>query len=126
MVGVPDETGRREILGIHTRGMPLAEDVDLQHLARQTYGFVGADIAALAREAAIEAVRRIMPKINLEEGTIPPEVLDTLSVTRSDFEQAIKRVQPSAKREAWAGAQCPRGGLGGLDEVEKGCARASS
>src|SRR4029078_2084366 len=99
VVGVPDEPGRREILGIHTRGMPLAEDVDLQELARQTYGFVGADIAALAREAAIEAVRRIMPKINLEEGTIPPEVLDTLSVTRGDFEQATKRVQPSAMRE---------------------------
>src|SRR3954454_8025753 len=63
VMGVPDEAGRREILGIHTRGMPLAEDVDLQEMARQTYGFVGADIAALAREAAIEAVRRIMPKI---------------------------------------------------------------
>jgi len=120
VVGVPDESGRREILGIHTRGMPLAEDVDLQDLARQTYGFVGADIAALAREAAIEAVRRIMPKINLEEGTIPPEVLDTLSVTRGDFEQAIKRVQPSAMREVMVQVPNVRWeDVGGLDEAQE-------
>src|SRR5204862_1226004 len=93
IVGVPDERGRREILGIHTRGMPLAEGVDVAGLAKQTYGFVGADLAALVREAAIEAVRRIMPKLNLEEGTIPADVLDTLSVTRKDFEEALKRVQ---------------------------------
>ena len=67
VVGVPDENGRREILGIHTRGMPLADDVNLDELARRTYGFVGADLAALTREAALEAVRRIMPKINLAE-----------------------------------------------------------
>ncbi|MCE3544265.1 AAA family ATPase, partial [Escherichia coli] len=85
VVGVPDERGRREILGIHTRGMPLAEGVDLAELSRTTYGFVGADLAALTREAAIEAVRRIMPRLNLEERTIPAEVLDTLSVTRDDF-----------------------------------------
>ena len=120
VVGVPDESGRREILGIHTRGMPLAEDVDLQDLARQTYGFVGADIAALAREAAIEAVRRIMPKINLEEGTIPPEVLDTLSVVRSDFDQALKRVQPSAMREVMVQVPNVRWeDVGGLDEVRE-------
>src|SRR5690606_39501379 len=72
VIGVPDENGRREILAIHTRGMPLEEEVDLQEMARKTYGFVGADLAALTREAAIEAVRRIMPELNLEEGTIPP------------------------------------------------------
>ena len=71
VVGVPDENGRREILGIHTRGMPLAPDVDLDALARRTYGFVGADLAALTREAALEAVRRIMPKINLAEESAP-------------------------------------------------------
>src|SRR5690606_35961164 len=76
VIGVPDETGRREILAIHTRGMPLGEGVDLRELARVTHGFVGADIAALAREAAIEAVRRIMPKLDLDERTIPPEVLE--------------------------------------------------
>ncbi len=99
VVGVPDLRGRREILAIHTRGMPLSTDVDLNELARSTYGFVGADLSALTREAAIEAVRRLMPKLDLETTTIPADVLDTLSVTRDDFMSAIKRVQPSAMRE---------------------------
>ena len=99
VVGVPDQNGRREILGIHTRGMPLAEGVNLDDLAKRTYGFVGADLAALTREAALEAVRRILPKINLEDSTIPTEILDALSVDTADFENAIKRVQPSAMRE---------------------------
>ncbi len=99
VVGVPDVRGRREILAVHTRGMPLSKDVDLDELSRTTYGFVGADLGALAREAAIEAVRRIMPKLDLESTTIPPDVLDALSVTRADFLAAIKRVQPSAMRE---------------------------
>src|SRR4051812_34667015 len=99
VVGVPDETGRREILGIHTRGMPLAPDVNLDALAKRTYGFVGADLAALTREAALEAVRRIMPQLNLAEQTIPTEILDALSVGLGDFDNALKRVQPSAMRE---------------------------
>jgi transitional endoplasmic reticulum ATPase len=99
VVGVPDLRGRREILGVHTRGMPLAEGVDLEELARTTYGFVGADLSALTREAAIEAVRRIMPKLDLQTTTIPADVLEMLSVTRDDFLAAIKRVQPSAMRE---------------------------
>lgn len=99
VVGVPDTRGRREILAIHTRGMPLAEGVDLDEFARTTHGFVGADLAALTREAAIESVRRIMPLLDLETTTIPAEVLDALSVTRDDFLAAIKRVQPSAMRE---------------------------
>jgi len=99
VVGVPDEKGRREILGIHTRGMPLSAEVDLDELARQTYGFVGADLAALTREAALEAVRRIMPRLNLEDETIPTEILDALSVEPHDFINALKRVQPSAMRE---------------------------
>jgi transitional endoplasmic reticulum ATPase len=119
VVGVPDERGRREILGIHTRGMPLGDRVDLAELARTTYGFVGADLAALAREAAIEAVRRIMPKLNLEEGTIPPEVLDTLAVTREDFLDALKRVQPSAMREVMVQAPQVRWeDVGGLDSAQ--------
>jgi transitional endoplasmic reticulum ATPase len=88
IVGVPDQPGRREILGIHTRGMPLANDVNLDDLARRTYGFVGADIAALAREAALEAVRRIMPRINLRKrrsrprsSTLCPSMFET-STTR--------------------------------------------
>ncbi len=120
VVGVPDERGRREILGIHARGMPLGDRVDLDELARTTYGFVGADIAALAREAAIEAVRRIMPRLNLEERTIPAEVLDTLSVTREDFLEALKRVQPSAMREVMVQAPNVRWeDVGGLDAAQE-------
>ena len=119
VIGVPDEKGRREILGIHTRGMPLAEGVDLDELARTTHGFVGADIAALAREAAMDAVRRIMPELDLEARTIPAHVLENLSVTRDDFLSALKRVQPSAMREVMV--QVPNIGwadVGGLDEAQ--------
>jgi transitional endoplasmic reticulum ATPase len=116
VVGVPDEPGRREILGIHTRGMPLAADVNLDDLARRTYGFVGADIAALTREAALEAVRRIMPKLNLAEATIPTEILDALSVELKDFDNALKRVQPSAMREVMVEAPTITwDDIGGLD-----------
>jgi transitional endoplasmic reticulum ATPase len=118
VVGVPDEPGRREILGIHTRGMPLAPNVNLDDLARRTYGFVGADLAALTREAALEAVRRIMPKINLSEQTIPPEILDALSVELHDFDNALKRVQPSAMREVMVEApQLRWDDIGGLDQA---------
>src|SRR4051812_27845791 len=116
VIGVPDERGRREILGIHTRGMPLAPDVNLDDLARRTYGFVGADLAALSREAALEAVRRIMPRLNLSEATIPTDVLDTLTVELRDFENALKRVQPSAMREVMVEAPTVRwDDVGGLD-----------
>ncbi|MFC4175069.1 CDC48 family AAA ATPase [Microvirga sp. GCM10011540] len=98
VIGVPDEPGRREVLAIHTRGMPLAEDVNLDEVARTTYGFVGADLSALAREAAMDSLRRILPNVNLKDG-IPAEVLDNLQVTRMDFINAMKRIQPSALRE---------------------------
>ena len=90
VVGVPDEKGRREILGIHTRGMPLSAQVDLDELARQTYGFVGADLAALTREAALEAVRRIMPRLNLEDETIPTEILDDSVGRTARFHQCAE------------------------------------
>lgn len=119
VVGVPDERGRREILGIHTRGMPLGDRVDLGEFARQTYGFVGADLAALVREAAIEAVRRFMPRLNLEEGTIPQDVLEELVVTREDFGAAMKRVQPSGMREVMVQAPNVRwSDIGGLDDAQ--------
>ena len=120
IIGVPDESGRREILAIHTRGMPLGEGVDLKELARSTHGFVGADLAALAREAAIEAVRRIMPRLDLDAREIPAEVLETLQVEKDDFRAAVKRVQPSAMREVMV--QAPTIGwsdIGGLDEAEE-------
>ncbi|MEZ5693602.1 MAG: CDC48 family AAA ATPase [Altererythrobacter sp.] len=118
VIGVPDERGRREILAIHTRGMPLEEKVELTELAKVTHGFVGADLAALTREAAIEAVRRIMPRLDLDERTVPQEVLDELSVTRGDFLAALKRVQPSAMREVMV--QVPNVGwddIGGVDDA---------
>ena len=120
VIGVPDEKGRREIIGIHTRGMPLGEGVDLGELARTTHGFVGADIAALAREAAIETVRRIMPELDLEARTIPADVLEKLAVERDDFIAALKRVQPSAMREVMV--QMPDIGwddIGGVDEAQE-------
>src|SRR5262249_28431439 len=98
-VGVPDQRGRREILGIHTRGMPLAEDVNLDGLARIPYGLVAADVSAVCREAAIDTLRRNLPKINLNDREIPPEVLEQLRVTADDFRSALKRIQPSALRE---------------------------
>src|SRR3546814_217431 len=98
--------------------MPLAEDVDLDELARITYGYVGADLAAITREAGIEAVRRIMPQLNLEEGTVPPEVLENLSVRRDDFIAAHKRVQPSAMREIMVQMPDVRwDDVGGVDEA---------
>jgi transitional endoplasmic reticulum ATPase len=99
VIGVPDLPGRREILSIHTRGMPIAEDVELDEIARIAYGFVGADMSALAREAAIDALRRRLPEIDLDSREIPASVLDSLQVTRDDFMSAMKRVQPSALRE---------------------------
>ncbi len=98
-IGVPDRNGRKEILQIHTRRMPLADDVDLDELANITHGFTGADLAALCREAAMNALRRFLPKIDLEKETIPAEVLEELKVTREDFMNALKVVQPSALRE---------------------------
>ena len=98
-IGVPDRNGRKEIFQIHTRRMPLAEDVDLDELADITHGFTGADIAALCREAAMSALRRFLPKIDLEKETIPAEILEQIKVTREDFTNALRIVQPSALRE---------------------------
>ena len=98
-IGVPDRNGRKEIFQIHTRRMPLAEDVDLDELADITHGFTGADIAALCREAAMSALRRFLPKIDLEKETIPAEILEQIKVTREDFSNALRIVQPSALRE---------------------------
>ena len=98
-IGVPDRHGRLEILQIHTRGMPLDKDVDLQALADKTHGYVGADIAALCREAAMAALRRVLPDVNSEDDTIPTEVLNSINVTAADFIEAMKGLQPSAMRE---------------------------
>ena len=98
-IGVPDEVGRKEILQIHTRGMPLSDDVSLDHLADETHGFVGADIESLTKEAAMKALRRYLPEIDLDEEDIPPSLIDRMIVKRSDFGGALNEVEPSAMRE---------------------------
>jgi transitional endoplasmic reticulum ATPase len=98
-IPIPDKNGRLEILQIHTRGMPSAEDVSLEKLAEITHGFVGADLAALAREAAMSALRKILPKIDFEMQDIPYETLMRLVVTMDNFLEAMKEVEPSAIRE---------------------------
>ena len=100
-VGVPDKGGRMEILQVHTRGMPLSEAVDLEEYAENTHGFVGADIEQLAKEAAMGALRRIRPELDLEEDEIPAETLEKLEVTEDDFKQALRGVEPSALREVF-------------------------
>ncbi|KAF5423297.1 MAG: transitional endoplasmic reticulum ATPase [Candidatus Methanocomedens sp.] len=100
-IGVPNRDARLQILQIHTRGMPLAEDVELDKLADVAHGFVGADLAALAKEGALRAVRRVLPEIDLEEKTIPPDVLEKLTVTREDFLSALGEMEPSALREVF-------------------------
>jgi len=98
-IGIPDKDGRLEILHIHTRGMPLADDVDLVQLASMTHGYVGADVAALTREAAMRALRKVLPNIDLEAQTIPTELLNSLKVTMTDFMDAYREMQPSTLRE---------------------------
>jgi transitional endoplasmic reticulum ATPase len=98
-IGIPDKQGRFEVLQIHTRGMPLAEDVELLKMANVTHGFVGADLWALCKEAAMRALRRILPGIDLEAESIPAEILNKINVTNKDFQEALKDVEPSAMRE---------------------------
>lgn len=119
-IGVPDREGRREILEVHTRGMPLAEDVDLDRLAGVTHGFVGADLEALSREAAMSALRSLMPDIDFAQAQIPYEKLMALDVTMDDFLEAMGEVEPSAIREVFT--EVPDVGwddVGGLEEVKR-------
>lgn len=97
-IGVPDTDGRHEILLIHTRGMPLDKDVDLRLIAEKTHGFVGADVEALAKEAAMLAIREILPQINLDK-PIPPEILMDLQINMKNFQSALNSIEPSALRE---------------------------
>jgi transitional endoplasmic reticulum ATPase len=124
-IGIPDEQGRLDILLIHTRGMPLTEDVDLESIAKVTHGFVGADLEALSKEAAMRSLRKILPEINLEQPKIPAEILNKIKITRQDFDEALRDVQPSAMREVLV--QRPNVGwedIGGLQQVKEELAEA--
>ncbi|MGA2912929.1 MAG: CDC48 family AAA ATPase [Methanoregula sp.] len=118
-IGVPSELDRIEILKIHTRGMPLADDVNLDTLAQLTHGFVGADLAALAREAAIRALRRYLPDLDLDAEEVPADVLDSLRVLASDFRSAQRDVGPSAMREVMLEVSHVKwDDVGGLEEAK--------
>jgi transitional endoplasmic reticulum ATPase len=119
-IGIPDEQGRLDILLIHTRGMPLTEDVSLESIAKVTHGFVGADLEALSKEAAMRSLRRILPEINLEQPKIPAQILNKIKITKQDFDEALRDVQPSAMREVLV--QRPNVGwedIGGLQQVKE-------
>lgn len=98
-IGMPNKEGRRQIAEIHTRGMPLSDDVDLDEMASLTHGYVGADIEALAKEAAMLALREVLPDIDLDLEQIPPEVLDKLEVGKEHFNRALREMNPSTMRE---------------------------
>jgi transitional endoplasmic reticulum ATPase len=119
-IGVPDKKGRYEIVQIHTRGMPLAEDVDLKKLSEMTHGYTGADVSALCRETAMKALRRYLPQINLEEERIPPSVLEKMEVKMEDFMNAYKEVTPTAMREVYIEVPTVHwDDIGGLEEVKQ-------
>src|SRR2546427_711636 len=119
-IGVPDRDGRLEILQIHTRGMPLSKDVDLKELAGLTHGYVGADLAALSKEAAMRSLRRILPDIDLQADVIPPEILNRLTVTRDDFLEAYREMEPSTLREVLIEKPNVKWeDIGGLDEAKQ-------
>ena len=119
-IGVPDKAGRLEILQIHTRGMPLEEGIDLDKFANLTHGYVGADLSALCKEAAMRSLRRILPELNLEDDIIPIEILNKITVSEDDFMGALMEMQPSSMREVlverpnvhWID-------IGGLDDAKR-------
>jgi len=100
-IGVPDKAGRKEVLQVHTRGMPLVDGIDLDQYAESTHGFVGADLESLAKESAMNALRRVRPQLDLEQDEIDADVLDSLQVTERDFKEAMKGIEPSALREVF-------------------------
>jgi transitional endoplasmic reticulum ATPase len=119
-IGVPDREGRKEILDVHTRQMPIADDFDVDWVLENSYGFVGADLAALVREAAMKALRRYLPEIDLEEDTIPPEVLEKMEVRMDDFRVAIREIEPSALREIYVEVpDVSWESVGGLTEIKE-------
>lgn len=120
VIPIPDVEGRTEILKIHTRGMPLSDDVDLEQIAQITHGFVGADLEALSREAAMKALRRMLPDLNLDQRALSYDALFKLRVERNDFEMALTEIEPSAMREVFV--EVPPVSwedVGGMDEIKQ-------
>jgi transitional endoplasmic reticulum ATPase len=119
-ISMPDKKGRREILQVHVRGMPLGEDVSIEHISDITHGFSGADLSALSREAAMRAMRRFLPRIDLDKQVIPTSVLKSLKVEKNDFFEAMKEITPSALREVFVEVPEVRWDeVGGLEEAKK-------
>ncbi|MEE2629415.1 MAG: CDC48 family AAA ATPase [Candidatus Thermoplasmatota archaeon] len=119
-IGVPDKKGRGEILEIHTRDMPISDDFNLEWLLDNTYGFVGADISALVRESAMKALRRYLPEIDLDEEEISPEVIEKMEVRMSDFQEAVREIEPSALREIYIEVpEVTWDEVGGLEDVKE-------
>jgi transitional endoplasmic reticulum ATPase len=119
-IGVPNVEGRLEILQIHTRGMPLAEDIDLIELASGLYGYTGADIKALCREAAMKALRRYLPEIDLEGDKVSPDTLETIEITNRDFKEGMKEIIPTAMREFYVEvARVKWNDVGGLYDAKR-------
>ncbi|MDW0154510.1 MAG: CDC48 family AAA ATPase [Nitrososphaeraceae archaeon] len=119
-IGVPDKEGRLEILQIHTRGMPLEKDVDLEVIANMSHGFVGADLQAVAKEAGIRALRKVLPEIDLTTENIPSDILKKIVVTMDDFLSVIKEIEPSALREVFVEIPDVKwNDIGGLADVKQ-------
>ncbi len=119
-IGVPNKKARYEILSIHTRKVPLSEDVDLEKLAEITHGFVGADLSSLVKEAAMRAVRRILPQLDFSVNQVPPEILQELKVTMADFMEAYAEITPSALREVYIElSEVKWEDIGGLDHIKE-------
>jgi transitional endoplasmic reticulum ATPase len=122
-IGIPDRLGRFDVLQIHTRGMPLAEDMSeetgLREIADMTHGFVGADLSSLCKEAAMHAIRKILPDINIE-ADIPQEIMEKIVITREDFQNALQNIEPSALREVFIEVPAVRWNeIGGLESVKQ-------
>ena len=119
-IGVPDKEGRKEILQVHTRGMPLSEEIDLDSYAENTHGFVGADLASLTKESAMNALRRIRPELDLESDEIDAEVLEKLEIADGDVRDAMRGIEPSALREVFVEVpEVTWESVGGLEDTKE-------
>ncbi|MCY4491179.1 MAG: CDC48 family AAA ATPase [Thaumarchaeota archaeon] len=119
-IRIPDDAGRYEILSIHTRGMPVSDEVDLKKISKTTHGFVGADLQVLSKEAAMRSLRRVLPEIDLDQEKVPPELLQKIQITAKDFGDALLEVRPSALREVQV--QIPDvswDDVGGLEQLKE-------